>query len=72
MPDITMCTGGDCPLREKCYRYRATPIPQWQSYFQQPPIDAEIIAGKDTCTHFWPLTDTWGPLRDIPEREDDT
>lgn len=25
MPDITMCLGGDCPLKKDCYRYRVNP-----------------------------------------------
>ncbi|KKN58939.1 hypothetical protein LCGC14_0547420 [marine sediment metagenome] len=32
MPDITMCTGANCPLRKSCYRYMAKPS-QRQSYF---------------------------------------
>ena len=31
MPDITMCTNITCPLRESCYRFKATPNPFWQS-----------------------------------------
>lgn len=31
MADICMCTG-NCPIREKCYRYMATPNPYGQSY----------------------------------------
>ena len=31
MPDISMCQDHNCPLKEKCYRYRAIPS-QWQSY----------------------------------------
>ena len=31
MPDITMCTG-NCPVKENCYRYMATPNPYGQSY----------------------------------------
>lgn len=33
MPDITMCSGGNCPNKEGCYRYTATPSHYWQSYF---------------------------------------
>jgi hypothetical protein len=25
MPDISMCTNEECPLKESCYRYNATP-----------------------------------------------
>lgn len=31
MPDISMCLDHKCPLRETCYRYKATPS-KWQSY----------------------------------------
>ena len=31
MPDITMCTG-NCPVKENCYRYMATPNPYGQTY----------------------------------------
>lgn len=32
MPDITMCTNDECPLRESCYRYMAKPSEYMQSY----------------------------------------
>jgi len=32
MPDISMCTNDNCPLRKKCYRYTAIPFETWQSY----------------------------------------
>lgn len=47
MPDLTMCNGGDCPLRKTCYRYRATPS-FWQSYFTAEVYDAE----KKTCEYY--------------------
>lgn len=25
MPDISMCSGDGCPIKEKCYRHMATP-----------------------------------------------
>lgn len=31
MPDITMCTNTDCPLRDQCYRFKAEPS-MMQSY----------------------------------------
>lgn len=46
MPDIAMCKGDDCPLKEKCYRYLAKPD-HYQSYFMIPPYKD----GK--CDHFW-------------------
>jgi len=49
MPDITMCRGDDCPLKEQCYRYKAKPDEYLQSYFVTPPyID-------NTCDRFWKM-----------------
>jgi hypothetical protein len=53
MPDITMCKGNDCPLKESCYRYTATPDDLWQSYFMNPPYDEE----KKECDHHWKTND---------------
>ena len=47
MPDITMCPGGDCPMRHDCYRHTAEPSER-QSYFVEPPWDGE------GCSRFWP------------------
>ena len=32
MPDITMCCNCLCPIRKKCYRYRAVPDQYRQSW----------------------------------------
>lgn len=49
MPDITMCPGEDCPLKESCYRYTATPSEFRQSYFVNTPYkDGE-------CDHYWEI-----------------
>lgn len=47
MADITMCQGTDCPLKENCYRFLATPSRDRQSYFVTPPVKD----GK--CHEFW-------------------
>jgi hypothetical protein len=47
MPDISMCTGTGCPLKETCYRHTAQPNERGQSWFGNPPI----VAGK--CDHYW-------------------
>ena len=47
MPDITMCEGKDCPLKETCYRYTAKPSEFRQSYFINSPYDKE----KGECDH---------------------
>lgn len=36
MPDICMCMGDNCPLRESCYRYTAYPTRRTQSYMNPP------------------------------------
>ena len=47
MPDITMCTGDDCPMKNTCYRYLATPSEYWQSYF------ACVPYANSECEHYW-------------------
>lgn len=51
MPDITMCGGAECPLKESCYRFTATPSEYSQSYFIDPPYDKEY----ETCGHYWEI-----------------
>jgi len=56
MPDIAMCKGLDCPKKEKCYRFTATPSEYQQSYFTGLPtepsgecnyyIKMEVLKGK--------------------------
>lgn len=46
MPDITMCEGTNCPLKENCYRYKAKPD-IYQSYFIKPPYE------QNKCDHYW-------------------
>jgi len=38
MPDISMCKGEDCPLKETCYRYTAESS-DYQAYFMKIPYD---------------------------------
>ena len=51
MPDISMCEGTDCPLKESCYRFTAYPSQYMQSYFTTPPIKKD-----GTCEYYWPVT----------------
>lgn len=51
MPDISMCSGIDCPLKETCYRYTAQPNPLWQSWVTDVHYDHE----KQTCGWHYPL-----------------
>jgi len=46
MPDCTLCEGGECPLKEQCYLYRAKPSEYRQSYF------AEVPYKDGTCEYF--------------------
>ena len=47
MADISMCTGKNCKMREKCYRFTAIPSEYWQSYFVRE--DEEV----EKCHMFW-------------------
>lgn len=49
MPDISMCANQNCPKRNECYRYTATPNPLRQSYGDFLPKP-----GDDQCEYFWP------------------
>ena len=49
MPDITMCMGGKCPEKEKCWRHNAKPDQYWQSYFSEVPYEK-----YGSCDHFYP------------------
>lgn len=46
MPDIAMCNGDGCPVKEQCWRHVAPPD-RWQSYFAAPPHK------EDGCEYFW-------------------
>ncbi len=49
MPDITMCPGEECPLKEKCYRFTAHPNEFRQSFFTGIPYNED----KEECEYFW-------------------
>lgn len=48
MPDITMCHGLRCVVRDNCHRYTAKPDEIRQSYFVHTPMDED-----GNCNHFW-------------------
>lgn len=50
MPDIAMCLGGECPVKENCWRYMA-PESRWQSYLDTPPFN------EDGCEYFWDMNE---------------
>lgn len=49
MPDITMCSGKDCPHKMLCYRFTAKPSERRQSYFKTPPIKED-----GSCENYYP------------------
>jgi len=51
MPDITMCEGGECTIKEDCYRYTAKPSGDMQSYFVEPPFEKKM--GGSACEYYW-------------------
>jgi hypothetical protein len=50
MPDMSMCQGTDCPLKETCYRYTAIANEFRQTYLFDVPYDKE----KEKCDFYWP------------------
>jgi len=49
MADIRMCSGKNCPLKDRCYRHNA-PVNEFrQSYFGKEPFSKE----DDSCEYFW-------------------
>lgn len=47
MPDIAMCNGYDCSIKETCYRYTAKPSEWIQNYFLRDPRETD-----GSCNHF--------------------
>lgn len=52
MADISMCPANNCPLKDKCYRYRATSS-KYQSWFMETPYDKD----KENCNSYWDIGD---------------
>ena len=48
MPDISMCKSNICPLKETCYRFKATPSKFLQSY-----ADFQFDEVKKECKFYW-------------------
>jgi len=53
MPDITMCHGEGCAIKNLCYRHRAIPSEHRQSYFAESPIKSDF-----KCDYFWQVEKT--------------
>lgn len=49
MPDISMCSGDDCPIKDNCYRYIAKPSEYLQAYFSEVPYNNQT----NSCEYFW-------------------
>ena len=49
-PDISMCHGDNCPIKETCYRFMAIPDDLWQSYFVESPVKE-----NGECDHYWEI-----------------
>ena len=63
MPDLTMCPGQGCPLRNRCYRFRAQAFGR-QDYFGRLPFDA----ATGQCDEFWDLARLAPSKAQISER----
>jgi hypothetical protein len=50
MPDIAMCKDNLCPIRERCFRFRAKPSEPFQWY------DRNLRYGEKTgCNKYWEI-----------------
>ena len=48
MSDIAMCTDGECPSAEICYRFTAMPSKHMQSYFARSQREPNAVK----CPHY--------------------
>jgi hypothetical protein len=64
--DGTKCSGKDCPVKEKCYRFTAE-ASERQSYFFKPPF--EIKDDLVICEMYWGQNaeNIWKQLKDITD-----
>lgn len=58
--DICKCTGEGCPLKDKCFRFRAIASEHRQSYFTKPPVKED-----GTCARFWEIDEKENRLNPI-------
>lgn len=49
MSDTTLCSGKNCPLSSKCFRFLYKSNSERQSYFVEPPYDKV----KKDCEYFY-------------------
>ncbi len=50
MADITMCNGLDCPVKEECKRFTATPDARQVRFSEMP---CKIENAKFYCQYYW-------------------
>jgi len=71
MPDLTMCSNVECPIRGFCYRFRAVPDPHHQSYSHFKPNYHNVcdyfeeIDGRKTLG-IWEVENHLPPRKDRP------
>jgi len=53
MPDITMCSGVGCPIKDECYRHTAV-ANERQSFFTEPPY-GKLNDKERPCEFFWQI-----------------
>jgi hypothetical protein len=49
MPDISICSSEECPLKKKCYRSQAKPSEYWQAYSD---FSEALNEDKTECEYF--------------------
>jgi hypothetical protein len=47
--DVTLCAGGDCPIKQNCHRFTAERLGR-QDFFGSPPYNF----ATQSCEYFWP------------------
>lgn len=56
MPDITMCKGDGCTIKQTCYRYKTTPDEYGQSYFGSAPSQGVDEDGNTKCDYYYSIS----------------
>ena len=56
-----MCCNYNCPLKKRCYRYRAVPDQYWQSFAMFRSRTVAKLSGpaqyETKCDHFWEVNE---------------
>jgi hypothetical protein len=56
MPDIAMCKNDTCPLKNTCYRFKATPSEFYQSYgLFEYDLEKGKVNVEDGCNYYWKI-----------------